>query len=488
MAKRSSAKGKRATKRKESNGKPRTPVLVLTGFLGSGKTTLLNRFLAQTRHLKIAVLENEFGAVSIDTKLIIGAREEIMEIKNGCMCCTVRRDLIRVLRRLIKQGRPYDAIILETTGIANPSPIAQTFMALKDLWRNYDLKGIVTVVDAKHVREQVKSETIAQDQIAFADLLVLNKSDLVSAEELAEVTQLLRSVNSDAVIRPTTMAQLDAQELVTLHAFNPARGLKADAGFNQPDYPFKWVGIYNFASGVQRVQWHSSGVPHSNELVWLMPMVEPTESDVQKSLPLAVKTFFDPEVDFARGATIEVDRFVWNTPLEENRSEFGIHILQPGYYAIFTQHPPESVSVSGLQGAIEPVYQRAWESRYAEDESLTSVAIALSGSLSLDKVSEYFTWALYGDEERRSVLRMKGILSIAGRDEKFVFQQVNTVSNSGFINETWGEGPRMNHFVLIGRGLDRKELTQRFVECLIGGWPAVRPAQEEQEQGIQAGT
>ena len=425
MAKKKTTTGKsRATKkRKPSVMKPRTPVYVLTGFLGSGKTTLLNHFLAQTRHLKIAVLENEFGAISIDTELIIGAKEEIMEIKNGCMCCTVQRDLIRVLRRLIKQGRPYDVIMLETTGIANPSPIAQTFMALKDLWTNYDLKGIVTVVDAKHVRAQVKSETIAQDQIAFADLLVLNKADLVSAQELADVTQLLRRVNSDAVIRATTMAQLDAQELVTLHAFNPARGLKADVGFNQPDYPFKWVGAYRFEPGRYRVEWHASGAPHSNELVWLMPMVEPTESDVQKSLPLAVKTFFDPEVDFARGETIEVDCFVWNTPLEGNRSEFGIHILQPGYYAVFTQHPPESVSVTGSQGAIEPVYQRAWESRYADDESLTSVAISLSGTLSQEKVSEYFTWALYGDEEHRTVLIMKGILSIAGRDEKVVFQQ-----------------------------------------------------------------
>ena len=107
--------------------------------------------------------------------------------------------------------------------------------------------------------------------------------------------------------------------------------------------------------------------------------------------------------------------------------------------------------------------------------------------MSFEKVSEYFTWALYGDEERRNVLRMKGILSIAEHDEKFVFQQVNTLTNSGFINETWGEGPRMNHFVLIGRGLDRKELTQRFVECLIGDEPAGLPTEEEQEEGIQAG-
>ena len=383
MTKRGSANNKRAIKRKKSNRKPRTPILVLTGFLGSGKTTLLNHFLAQTRHLKIAVLENEFGAVSIDTDLIIGAKEEIMEIKNGCMCCTVRRDLIRVLRRLIKRGRPYDAIILETTGIANPSPIAQTFMALEDLWQNYELKGIVTVVDAKHVREQAKFETIAQDQIAFADLLVLNKADLVSEQELAEVTQLLRSVNSDAVIRPATMAQIDAQELLTLHAFNPARGLKADAEFNQPDYPFKWVGIYNFASGEQRVQWHASGPPHSNELVWLMPMVAPTEGDVQKSLPLAVKTFLDSERDFACGETIEVDRFVWNTLLEDNRTEFAMRIPDPGWYAMFTQHPPAAVTVSSKEGLVEPTYQHAWESRYAEDESLTSVAIALPGNREL---------------------------------------------------------------------------------------------------------
>jgi G3E family GTPase len=208
----------------------RTPVVVFTGFLGSGKTTVLNQVLAQNADYgrRLAVIENEFGAISIDTDLIIGADEDIVEMKNGCMCCTVRRDLINILSDLVDKGRPYDVILIETTGLANPSPIAQTFMAVEKLWTNYELQGFVTVVDALHIEADLERHPVTQDQVAFANLLVLNKADLVTAAELDRLEGRLHTMNSETEILRTNHGQIDSERVFRLSGFDVAKGLRAD--------------------------------------------------------------------------------------------------------------------------------------------------------------------------------------------------------------------------------------------------------------------
>src|SRR5262249_11013583 len=177
------------------------PVTVLTGFLGAGKTTLLNRILSEPHGKKYAVIVNEFGEIGIDNDLIVDADEEVFEMNNGCVCCTVRGDLIRIIEGLMKRQGPkggFDAILVETTGLAKPAPVAQTFFVDADVRAKTKLDAIVTVADAKHVGQQLETSEEAAEQIAFADVILLNKTDLVSPDELAAMERQIRAVNPTA--------------------------------------------------------------------------------------------------------------------------------------------------------------------------------------------------------------------------------------------------------------------------------------------------
>ena len=173
----------------------KVPVTILTGFLGSGKTTLLNRILNEEHGKRIAVIENEYGEVGIDQALVIDADEEIFEMSNGCICCTVRGDLIRVLGNLMKRRDKFDYVLVETTGLADPGPVAQTFFMDDEIREEFSLDGIVTLVDAAHIGQQLGRSDESTEQIAFADVLVLNKTDLVSDEELDDLEARLREMN-----------------------------------------------------------------------------------------------------------------------------------------------------------------------------------------------------------------------------------------------------------------------------------------------------
>ena len=193
------------------------PVTVLTGYLGAGKTTLLNHLLNQPHGYKCAIIINEFGAVGIDHQLVVGADEEIVELNNGCLCCRVRGDLIKSLNELLQKQKRFDYVLIETTGLADPSPIAHTFMA-SDLADKLRLDGIVTVVDARHFEKELEQGPEPRAQIAFADVILLNKTDLVSPEDLARIESRLRRMNALAKIHRTQKSQIDIGQLLNIKA------------------------------------------------------------------------------------------------------------------------------------------------------------------------------------------------------------------------------------------------------------------------------
>jgi len=207
------------------------PVTVLTGYLGAGKTTLLNRILTEDHGKKFAVIVNEFGEIGIDNELVVDADEEVFEMNNGCICCTVRGDLIRIIEGLMRRKGKFDAILVETTGLADPAPVAQTFFVDADVQKETRLDAIVTVADAKFLADRLKDAPEAKNQIVFADVILLNKTDLVNRDELEEVEARIRGLNPYAKLHRTNRCDIALEQVLDRKAFELDRILDLDPDF-----------------------------------------------------------------------------------------------------------------------------------------------------------------------------------------------------------------------------------------------------------------
>ena len=324
------------------------PVTVLTGFLGSGKTTLLNHILSSTEHkMKFAVIENEFGDVGIDENILVESSEEsIIEVMNGCICCTVRGDLTEVLDDLYDRIRDFDGVLIETTGLADPAPVAQTFFIDDRVTERYKLDGIITVVDAKHIIPHIEEEkpdgveNEAVEQLAFADRIMLNKIDLVSDAEISEVEAKIKSINAFAPIFRTQNSIIDPSQLINIGAF-----------------------------------------------------------DLEKTLAM------DPEF-------LDTD------------------------------------------------------AEHEHDQRVTSMSSIFTGSLNVNKLEQWIGGLMQDSGE--DLFRYKGVLSVKGIDQKFVFQGVHMLFSGTFSEEIapWRKGEKREcRFVFIGRNLDHKALEQGFLDC-----------------------
>ena len=211
------------------------PVTVLTGYLGAGKTTLLNRILSEEHGRRYAVIVNEFGEIGIDNELVVGADEEVFEMNNGCICCTVRGDLIRIVEGLMKRKGRFDAIIVETTGLADPAPVAQTFFVDQDVQAAVRLDAVVTVADAKWLAARLRDAPEAKNQIAFADVIVLNKTDLVTPEQLREVEARIRAINPYTKLHRAERCNVAIADVLERRAFDLDRILEIEPAFLEVD-------------------------------------------------------------------------------------------------------------------------------------------------------------------------------------------------------------------------------------------------------------
>jgi len=243
------------------------PVTVLTGYLGAGKTTLLNRILSEPHGKKYAVIVNEFGEIGIDNDLVVGADEEVFEMNNGCVCCTVRGDLIRIIDGLLKRRGRFDGILVETTGLADPAPVAQTFFMDDNVGGRTALDAVVTVADAKWLKDRLKDAPEAKNQIAFADVILLNKTDLVTPEELKDVELRIRAINPYARVHRTTRCAVPVDKVLGQGAFDLERILAIEPEFLDSDLHTHDEDVQSFSFATEKALDPDKFFPWIQELV-----------------------------------------------------------------------------------------------------------------------------------------------------------------------------------------------------------------------------
>jgi G3E family GTPase len=464
------------------------PVTVLTGFLGAGKTTLLNRILTGQHGRKIAVIENEFGEVGVDNQLVIQSDEEIFEMNNGCICCTVRGDLLRILGRLMKRKDRLDAVLIETTGLANPAPVAQTFFTDPEMREQFRLDAIVTLVDAKHIALHLDDSPEALKQIAFADVILLNKTDLVTADELEAVERRIKSVNAVAKVHRTKNAEIPLERVVGVNGFSLDHAVEVDPQFLEMEYPFEWAGGYELAAGDYELEighdpadeddhghhhhdhdhecGEACGHDHNELDVVVLPVRTFDDATLSAAINATVQTYSDWEHVKQPGEALETGAKLNRLKLANGYGKFKVPIPAAGRYLLFTGHDVPTHLYAPGGGMLKYSWDRTFRHEHAHDEEVASVGINAVGDCDGKKLNDWISELLR--TKGGDIYRMKGVLCVKGTNKRLVFQGVHMFFDAKFDREWRGDENRANTLVFIGKNLDRAALTEGFKACLTG--------------------
>ena len=343
----------------------KVPVTVLTGYLGAGKTTLLNRILAEPHGRKYAVIVNEFGEIGIDNDLVVGADEEVFEMNNGCICCTVRGDLVRIIEGLMRRKGKFDGIIVETTGLADPAPVAQTFFVDENVGRKTKLDAVVTVADAKWLGHRLKDAPEAKNQIAFADVIIINKTDLVRPEELAEAEARIRGINPYAKVHKTERCRIALPEILERNAFDLDRILDIEPQFLAPSHHH----------GHHHEHGDEDGDGHAHDRVHDHGGVKHYHDEEMQSVAVRIEKPLDPDKFFP---------WVQNLVQEE-----GPNILRCKGILAF-KDDPERFVFQGVHMILDGDHQRPWK----DGEERLSRAVFIGRNLPEEKIRKGFAACL----------------------------------------------------------------------------------------------
>jgi G3E family GTPase len=365
----------------------------------------------------------------------------------------------------MKRKDKFDYILVETTGLADPGPVAQTFFVDHDIKAKTKLDGIVTLVDAKHVWQHFDESNEVKEQIAFADVILLNKIDLVEPANVDELEEKIRRMNVAARIIRTTDAVVDMNAILDIRGFDLDHALGVDPTFLELEHPFEWAGCYDLEAGIHELRL-GPGRDATMNLV-ILRIADASDAAFAETIDLSALLFSEksPFVRKRREALAPAER-LWQLALEEQPSVFPIVIDTPGIYVIFTEHGGVEYDVrvhNAGEREIAPMRAVAYKPTHSHDATVTSVGIDVPGDCVEEKLNDWFRNLLANDGV--DIFRMKGVLSIEKSPRRFVFQGVHMLFD-GRPDRPWGDNPRRNTLIFIGRNLDRAKLTNGFHACL----------------------
>ena len=442
----------------------RVPVTILTGYLGSGKTTLLNKILSEEHGKRIAVIENEYGEVGIDQGLVINADEEVFEMSNGCICCTVRGDLIRVLGNLMKRRDKFDYVLVETTGLADPGPVAQTFFMDDEIREEFTLDGIVTLIDAAHIDQQLERSNESSEQVAFADVLILNKSDLVPEQSLVKLESRLRDMNTMARVVRSTQAEVPVETVLNLSAFDLDQILERRPTFLEPEYPFEWTGVYQLEPGKYEMTLDDGPDPEMSLVA--IPGQKADEDALKQSAEQCVRLFAQAAQSIKPGDSIAANQHLSLALDSKGTKSFLFEVKSAETIGFYAQHTAEEFDLKIIKAgqAVSPIKERVWVAEHEHDDEVGSIAIERVGNVDPEKLNQWIGTLLA--EKGVDIFRTKGFISYKNESRRVVFQGVHMLFTAQ-PGQEWGDAPRCNQLVFIGRNLDEAQMRKDFDECLI---------------------
>jgi G3E family GTPase len=389
----------------------------------------------------------------------------------------VRGDLIRILGQLMKRRDKFDYILIETTGMADPGPVAQTFFLDDELKEQFQLDAIVTMVDARHFEQHVDELNEPAEQVAFADLVLLNKTDLVDEAALARIESRIRGINGTAKILRTKNADAPIEEVLNVGAFDLSRALAVDQAFLEPEYPFEWGGVYQLsegdyllkAAGEHDHHAHEHGHEHHDhdhhhdhshkhedlDLV-IQPLAAATPDALKEAIEPVVRAFAEPATVIECHGALEAAAAHYAIDLSHAGADFTLRVSKAGAYALFFEHHPLEFGLH-LVGQ-RPAAERKFASHHHEDD-ISSIGISDPRPLDPARLNQWLDYLL--KSRGQDIFRMKGVLNVKGEDRRQVFHGVHMMFDAQ-PDRPWGAAPRVNNLVFIGRNLDRAEFEAGF--------------------------
>ena len=407
--------------------------------------------------------ENEYGEVGIDQALVINADEEIFEMSNGCICCRYE-GLIRVLGNLMKRRDKFDYVLVETTN--TDGPVAQTFFMDDEIREEFTLDGIVTLVDAAHIEQQLGRSDESTEQIAFADVLVLNKTDLVATEGLDTLEARLREMNRMARVVRSEKADIPVDTVLNLSAFDLDKVLERRPTFLEPEYPFEWTGVYTIQPG--RYELSLAEGPDPEMSLAIMTNQQTDDSSLREGAEWCVRRYAEEAKSLSPGDVLPVGEHVSLQLQSSGRKSFFFQVDETVQVGLYAQHTAEEFDMKLIRtednANIPSGVERIWVAQHEHDDEVGSFAIERKGDVDPNRLNSWLGKLL--SERGVDIFRMKGFLSIAGVSDRDVFQGVHMLFD-GQPDKPWGDNPRLNQLVFIGRNLDERSITQGFETCLI---------------------